>query len=265
MLYIDMDKDGQKQRLLEKLYEQAVWNNSPSIVCEKGCALCCTKSVKLTSLEAGNIISFLHKNEELHTLIRTGMPIEMSGGRGSGLPLLTNNQFARLCLEKKSAEDQISEEWNFASCRFLRDAACTIYEERPFGCRSFVSLRKCSEKGAAEVPPLFITLNTIWMQIIEHIDAGGYWGNMEDVLTVMADEKGLSEQGKKDRKEVQAASARLSQCETIPGFLVADHETARVQKMLESLFRQEISGESFADLSGIRFKELMERSTTNSR
>jgi hypothetical protein len=48
-----------------------------------------------------------------------------------------------------------------------------------------VSKRCCSETGFAEMDPVVMTVNDVFMQFIEHLDTGGFSGNFTDVLHLM--------------------------------------------------------------------------------
>jgi hypothetical protein len=67
-------------------------------------------------------------------------------------------------------------------CPLLRTRRCRAYFVRPFHCRAMVSRTPCKEGDAAEMTPFMVTVNTVFLQVIEHMDAGGYSGYMVDVL-----------------------------------------------------------------------------------
>ncbi len=49
-----------------------------------------------------------------------------------------------------------------------------------------ISEHSCQEIGYAKVAEYIITVNTLFLQAIEHIDADGYTGNLTDVLLCLA-------------------------------------------------------------------------------
>jgi hypothetical protein len=51
-----------------------------------------------------------------------------------------------------------------------------------------MSGRKCSETGYADMDDFVMSVNTVFLQAIEHIDVDGFFGNMVDVLRVLASE-----------------------------------------------------------------------------
>ena len=71
-------------------------------------------------------------------------------------------------------------------CPFLADDLCPLYAARPFGCRCLVSRQDCGKEGVAKIDDFVLSVNTIFLQTIEHIDAGGFTGNLLDVLALMA-------------------------------------------------------------------------------
>jgi len=152
------------------------WAQNIPFACVRGCSNCCTQSVTMTTLE-GELIAQYDQEGILDASFKNTINTISCGSCSA----LTTNQFARRCLageEVAFAEDP----WQFSPCPFLHDKSCRIYSVRPFGCRSFGSLVSCVETESAEVPPLVVTVNTVLMQVIEHIDQGRPWGNMLDIL-----------------------------------------------------------------------------------
>ncbi len=229
------------------LYKHATWCKSSSIVCEKGCAYCCTQSVTITSVESREILNFIYNNKRLCKKYREQKLVIIENEPVK--PLMTTNQFATYYLNQNLPENEAKETWNFKPCIFLKEDSCSIYPVRPFGCRSFISLKNCVEFGSAEIPPLFLTLNTVWMQLIEHIDAGEYWGTLNDVIFVMSNEDKIVEQQKNKAKAtaVRFANDRLLKNEKIGGFLIPQEELGRVRQIITRLFQEEIAGKPFAE------------------
>lgn len=222
---------GRKESMLHKLYEvYAQWVSGYPLACEKGCSACCTQSVTITSLEGAEIVGFFRKQGEEKKLsgLLAEIPLAVKG------TLMTTNQFARLCLEQKEIDGDDQGTWNFAPCIFLADDVCAIYEVRPFGCRSFGSQRKCAAGSPAEVAPLHMTVNTVFTQIIEHLNSdGGHWGNMADILKFQTG---------------QPAGKQLTEARSLPGFLVEPSEEEPVNQLLSKLFTAPVGAKSFAEL-----------------
>jgi len=188
--------------------------------CHQGCAACCTQSVTMTGLEGELLLAYLAAN---------GRPLPELPPGGGARPSCTTNELAARCLARQEfeAEEQF---WSFAPCLFLREKSCSIYPARPFGCRSFGSFSPCAQTGEASLAPYLVTLNTVVMQIIEHLARGGLWGNMFDVLAFLA-------KGRQNRPGGPAVdfSARLLTAQPLPGLLVPPDERAGLARFIARL------------------------------
>ena len=158
------------------LYHETVSGLDAEPVCREKCSSCCTCNVTLTSLEAGLLMDSLEAGEkkDLEDRIQRKFPEKRY------IPRMTTNGFARMCMEER----QIPEEENdpaFGVCPLLEDGLCMVYEARPFGCRALLSEAHCGREGFARVPPLVLTLNTLFLQTIEHLDQNGFSGNLSDM------------------------------------------------------------------------------------
>lgn len=151
------------------------------VACRKGCCTCCTQDVTMTTLEGRRILRYLDAGN-VEPFLKNGVFI---ADPFRFVPAVTTNEFAACCL---CGEDPPEEKTGGAEgiCRFLRDGQCTIYEDRPFGCRCFVSTVPCSRNACALVDPFLLTINTLFLQCIEHLDQQGLFGNMHDVLSFLA-------------------------------------------------------------------------------
>lgn len=176
---------SQKLTVLNKIYRlYDDFTGGLNIACQKYCAECCTSDVTLTTLEgcliADNLIS--SRRPDLFEQIRTALPNRRFK------PRTTFNRLALLCAKgddpPREAHDNADE-----SCPLLTDNLCPIYAIRPFGCRCFISTHDCRETGYAKVDPFVITVNTVCLQVIEHIDAMGFSGNFADILLLMENKK----------------------------------------------------------------------------
>ena len=167
---------------LYNLYEQYI-TETGVFTCKKGCATCCTCNVTMTSLETAYLLRHLDKS--LKKNFMDNIAAKLSPKRYH--PLVTTNGFAALC----ASGEELPEEENdplWGKCPLLRDNVCPVYESRPFGCRSLVSERDCAEMGCAQVPDFMLTVNSIFMQFIEHIDASGVSGNLTDMIFAYGDD-----------------------------------------------------------------------------
>ncbi|MCP4112101.1 MAG: hypothetical protein GY749_42335 [Desulfobacteraceae bacterium] len=147
--------------------------------CKRYCSQCCTRNVTLTTLEGYSIAEHLVSNEksELFEIIKNESAFKRFK------PEITTNRLADYCIQGKDIPDEDSD--SEGSCPFLQDNECPVYQVRPFGCRCFVSYHNCREHGYAYTDPFVLTVNNVFLQYIEHIDASGYSGNLTDVLLFM--------------------------------------------------------------------------------
>jgi len=170
------------------LYDEAMGEVGVDPVCMEKCSSCCTCNVTLTGLEADlivNSLSFQGKKDLENRILQRF-------SKKRYIPKMTTNGFARLCMENKDIPGEENDP-AFGTCPLLEDDLCTIYEERPFGCRALISLIHCSRAGCATVPPLVLTLNTLFLQVIEHLDQKGVSGNLSDMLPAALSETALTD------------------------------------------------------------------------
>lgn len=208
-------KNGKQLKLLSIYDHFEKWSESFDFACNKGCATCCTQSVTMTTLEGELIYQYLTDNKpELISLLES-LPENLP------TPSITTNQLARACLQKKDIDEE-NTHWNLAPCLFLQNDHCAIYPVRSFMCRSFGSQIKCCESGSAEIDQLFLTLNIIIMQCIEHLDQGRPWGNLITIL------RSLSPVGDHTKKQTLLA-------EPIPGFHILPEEADHLHQQIKTL------------------------------
>jgi Fe-S-cluster containining protein len=147
------------------------------LACRAGCDLCCTRNVSVTTLEAGLIARHLEKTGQPALLEK----IAESQDRPRFQPLTTTNTLAHLCRTgQMPPEETCDPSWR--PCPLLTDHRCPIYTARPFACRCMVSTSVCRPGGQAEMEDYQLTLQTVFMQFIEHADATGCTGNLIDLL-----------------------------------------------------------------------------------
>lgn len=164
--------------------------------CGPGCAHCCTRNVTLTTLEGLYLIRRLEttrRKELVPLLAGLSAARDFSGFR----PALTTNRIAEQCRRgedppedspRDSPGDSPEAEEVDRVCPLLRDSLCSLYPGRPFGCRCMTSVTACTPDGMADMPPVALTESIAVMQVIEHLDAGGFSGNLVDVLTALLDD-----------------------------------------------------------------------------
>lgn len=220
--------------MLESLYQiYADWVAGLPFVCRQGCAACCTQSVTMTSGEGAVMVAFLEKIGQRTAAEAALAGVHLPAVSAAGRPAMTTNQFAASCLAREELPWAEPAAWNFAPCIFLAHDSCSIYPARPFGCRSFGSFVPCEQAGTAELPGMLLTVNTVMLQVIEHLYSnGGWWGNMNDIL-------------RQQLGQEKATGADLRPAVPVPGFLL---EPAEKQTILALLDRVRQAG--LADLTG---------------
>ena len=171
-----------KLAVLNRIYEiYDGFADTLDVACKKYCSRCCTNNVIMTSLEGYLIAENFFKNEpsDLLEIIKTGMT------KKRFQPRTTTNRIAELCIQGNDLPEEDDRGYD-QRCPFLKNDECPIYAVRPFGCRCLVSKHDCRQKGYADVDSFVLTVNNLFLQFIEHVDANGFSGNLTDVLFFMA-------------------------------------------------------------------------------
>lgn len=233
------------REILQVIYHKYdEWLHKEKFFCRKGCAACCTNNVMVSELEAENIIDHMVNEKKSQWFVQ-----QLERNEGVGRVKRTTNGFARLCLGKEAAGDDEDANWNIGSCPFLHGDICEIYRVRPFSCRSFASRTDCAASGASTLPERIVTLNTVVMQLIEHLGQGQMWGNLIDILFALCDDAKnsdlLNQLRKKER--VKEAKAKVLRAERIPGFLLMPGEENEVEGLLRTIYQEKIGQQSIAD------------------
>jgi hypothetical protein len=154
------------------------------LACRKFCDTCCSRNVTLTTLEGLYLIQKLGPGRREDCLAM----LAGDQGRNRFRPRYTTNQIAALCREGHAPpEDAVDHDGS--RCLFLADATCSLYPLRPFGCRCMLSRHSCGEHGYADLDGWLLTVNTVFLQTIEHIDCPGGFGNLQDVLLALGSEE----------------------------------------------------------------------------
>jgi len=164
-----------------KIYDG--FSSTLALACKAKCAHCCTTNVTMTTLEGCKIVDDLLATGKLDVIDRLTEMEALPRFK----PLLTTNRMAELCAaDAKVPQEDRAGEWQ--DCSLLTDSLCTIYGLRPFGCRCFVSRQNCGQTGYADIDDFTASVNTVFLQVIEHLDAEGCTGNLIDVLQFMTSE-----------------------------------------------------------------------------
>jgi len=244
-------KEADHQALLERIYlHHDRWLATLRLACGPGCASCCTQSVTMTSLEGARLLDFLRRAGRENELAA----LPWTEGAAGKVPLTTNG-FAAACLRGEEPEEaEAAAQWDFTPCPFLRGQRCSVYPARPFACRAFVSQQNCAATGSAQVAPQTVTVNTVFLQLVEHLGQGGQWGKMAAVLAWLRREsQGTAELGAENMTDTpkMELGASLRVAEPLPGLLIPPGEEMAVNAILGPLLRDTIQGRSVAELLGL--------------
>lgn len=174
-----------KLAIIEQLYDiYDQFIEDFDLACEKYCAHCCTANVTMTTLEGYRIVSHLLKSGALSDV----KAISDNAHPDRFVPRISINRMADICARDGDLpEENLNPE--AGPCPVLSNDACPLYAVRPFGCRCMVSAKNCGETGFADMDPFIFTVNDVFLQHIEHIDAQGYTGNVADVVAFLASEE----------------------------------------------------------------------------
>ena len=237
----------EKKEILDVIYAKySTWLDGKTFACQKGCSSCCTQNVTITAVEGEKILDFIRQEKKekwfAEQLTKERRPHKIAH---------TTNAFARLCLEKKEPQSGGETDESYDGiCPFLFEHRCTIYPVRPFACRSFASTENCSENGAARLSEKIVTINTVTMQLIEHLGQREYWGNMIDVLLALSDVKENENIRKyiEDESQITQARARTMKAEPIAGFLLMPGEEIVVSPYLQSIFNKRVGDKTIEQI-----------------
>jgi hypothetical protein len=176
---------AQRLALLDHLYavHDRFCRSLDDLACRKHCADCCSRHVTMTTLEGLHLLRGLTGEAQAQCLAA----FANVGDQPIFRPRWTTNQIAARCRDGLDPpEDDVAHDGS--RCPLLADAACSLYPMRPFGCRCMVSRQACGVNGYADVDDWVLTVNTVFLQTIEHIDRPGCFGNMQDVLQALGRE-----------------------------------------------------------------------------
>jgi len=187
------------------------------LACQKGCALCCTDHLSLTTIEARFLNEYLKGNEAAKKRI--------ADARISWRPAYTVNGLVldTLCRRPSPEEDETSP---VGPCPLLEDDACLAYPARPLACRVMFTRKLCGQSTeGAEIRPLEMSLNQVFMQAVEHLDSAGRSGNLCEMMDFLL--------GKSDGES-------LLYNRSMPGFLIEPEHQEAIRPVVKKL--QEILG-----------------------
>lgn len=182
--------------------------------CRPGCAVCCTDQVCVTTAEGRLILDHLSRSDR-PDLIRA-----VKAALAGFAPAATTNQIAEACLARTEPPDEPPRP-DPGVCLFLENGLCAIYEARPLACRVQLSRTRCAPGSEADMRPLWITVAGVFWQWVEHLDAGGRFGNLTRVLQWLENAPG--------------APTDLLTCRPAPALMVPPEDQPRVAPILARL------------------------------
>ena len=239
--------------------------------CKKYCAHCCTTSVTLTTVEAYKIVIDLEStttrtaggldftaldgkrqgravppllrvetvdSRAKHPVWQTQSDpkadwldkIRHAAAQPHFKPKITTNQLAKLCAQGIEPPEEEGSEAR--PCPFLNDGLCPIYAVRPFGCRCLLSRHDCGKEGSADMDDYVLSVNTVFLQIMEHMDTYGCTGNLLDVLLVMASEE--NRQAYEDNS-LKCPAAGLVPNQALNVLMIPPEHRTKMEPILNSL------------------------------
>jgi hypothetical protein len=216
-----------KLAVLDRIY--AIYDDfaaSLDLACRKHCSHCCTTGVTLTTVEGYKIVNKLEADTNSQWIEK----IEQASIKPHFQLKITTNQLANMCAEGMEPPEEENTGWNI--CPLLTDDLCPLYTARPFGCRCLVSRHDCGKEGYAEVDDFVLSVNTLFLQTIEHIDVGGCTGNLIDVLGVMATEKNRQHY---ENNALSCSNAGLISNQSLKVLMTPPEHRTKMEPILQSL------------------------------
>jgi len=207
------------------LYEEFI--GSYDLACHHGCAACCTCNMTLTTLEGYRILA------DMDGATRKSLfeKVQDVSGNKRFQPQMTINTIAQLCKDNKPVpEETMDPSWG--ACPLLHGEACPIYALRPFGSRCMVSGIDCRKSGYAQVDDYILTVNNLFLQHIEHIDARGGTSSLIDILLYFDHSERMETY---HNKMAIIENSNLALNRSIPVLMVPPEHRTQVQPILLKL------------------------------
>lgn len=214
-----------------KVYDDFI--DTLDIACQKKCALCCTDKVTLTTLEGYRIIDFILSNEARLLFER----FHASTAEKRFRPRTTINTLADLSAAGKQFPDE-KDVLPQQICPLLTENLCPVYPSRPFACRCLVSRRVCRKNGYAELDEFVLSVNTVFLQAIEHLDADGFSGNLADMMNCLESKDNRS--GYRQGRLKTASKWKLIHNRPLKVLMIPPEYRKKIQPVWQSLQRIKI-------------------------
>lgn len=221
-----------------RVFDRFVADRYPHMACDKACPACCTRHVTGTALEAYRLRQALRQagREDLIAALPQLAAADLFR------PRVTTNSLAMACIQRQEPPEETPGQ-DDGPCLLLEGGLCTAYDDRPFGCRGMMSLNRCEPGGEGELPPELVSLVTVCFQFIEHLDAGGVFGNINDLLLKLLDDQTAFTYATGGRLQFKG----LAPNKPVPGLLVPPEQQETVQAFLDRLFQTDCQGQSFRE------------------
>lgn len=214
-------------QLLQSLYKvYDAFAGELDLACAKGCAICCTRNVTLTSLEAALLIRQLDMDMPGQWQPLLSAAAELPRFQ----PEITINQLADLCINDEPVPEEEVDPL-VGPCPLLKDDTCTVYEARPFACRAMISTTVCHAGEPAEMPEFVLTANNVFLQYLEAADSRGVSGNLIDVLLYFYN----SDNAMDIRRFVQNKSKRLIANRPMPALMIPPEHRRQMTPLLDKI------------------------------
>lgn len=197
--------------------------------CRKGCALCCTTNVTMTTLEGEAILDHWSTLGQAPPVAL----LQQTARRPRFQPVLTINHLAALCAAGQAFPEEAADP-HAGPCPLLLNDACSVYAVRPLGCRVMLSLTDCAQTGAADMPDVALAASNLFAQFVEGLDAAGLSGNLTDVLLWLCNRNHINAAAGHQKAVTPAA---LSANRPIPLLMVPPEYRRRLQPLLQALQR----------------------------
>ena len=220
----------QKLDILLQVYDiYSTYSDSLALACREQCCQCCTRNVTLTSLEAASVLERLDPADSKRFLQQIQRDISMKRFQ----PRITTNQLAEQCARGKALpEEPMDSDWG--PCPLLEKDSCPLYTLRPFACRCLISRNRCDHTGYADIDEFSLTVNSLFLQVIEHIDSNGCTGNLTDMLLYLSKPEHMHayRQGR-----IECAAANFIRNHPLKILMVPPNHRERAMPLLQRLQR----------------------------
>ena len=220
----------QKLETIHQVYDiYSSYADSLDLACREHCCQCCTRNVTLTSLEAANVLDRLDPADGKRFLQQIQLGISMKRFQ----PLITTNQLAEKCARGEALPEEPSDS-DWGPCPLLEKDSCPLYNLRPFACRCLISRNRCDHAGHADIDEFSLTVNSLILQVIEHIDSDGCTGNLTDMLLYLSKPEKMHtyRQGR-----IECTAANLIRNRPLKILMVPPYHRERAMPLLHRLQR----------------------------